>query len=189
MGTGIYALLSSFKFASANPELTAPIIQFNWTSLMILITVLFLFLILKKYFFEKVYNFVKSREATLQDAFDSAEMTNKAADAKLEDYEKKVAQAEAQGRSIIKEAKIKADNRAQRIIDEANEKTTLMIKQAEEEIERQKRKALEEMRSEIGTLALMAAEKIIENEIKKDKEQDKIVDKVIKEVGNSKWQS
>ncbi len=182
-------MFDSFVVAAAEQVMTAPILSFNWTFVMVMITVLVLFLILKKVFFEKVKNFMDDREAGLQGAFDSADLANKAADAKLEEYEKKIAFAEEEGREIIKNAKMKADVRAKEILDEANEKANKAMLKAEAEIERQRQKAVEEIKNEIGMLAVLVAEKILKEELKEDANQDRIVNQVIEEVGSAKWKN
>jgi F-type H+-transporting ATPase subunit b len=87
-----------------------------------LVTVFVLYIILRKFFFEKVHDFVQKRESTVKEAFDSAEATNRKADEKLEAYSIKIAQIESEGREIIRESKLKADEKAKEIIDEANTK-------------------------------------------------------------------
>ena len=44
------------------------------------------------------------------------------------------------------------------------------------------------MREEVGTLAMLAAEKIMEKEIEVNG-QDQIIDKVIEEAGAGEWQN
>lgn len=166
-----------------------PIISFGWTWIMQLVTVGVLFLILKKIFFEKVHNFVQKREDTVKDAFDNAEAVNRRADEKMENYTRKIAKVEDEGREIIKAAKVKAEAQAKEIIDEANERACNMVVVAEREIEREKMRALAEMRSEISTLALLAASKIMEKDLQQGDEQEKIVDKIIEEAGRAEWQN
>ncbi len=166
-----------------------PIISFGWTWIMQLVTVGVLFLILKKIFFEKVHNFVQKREDTVKDAFDNAEAVNRRADEKMENYTRKIAKVEDEGREIIKAAKVKAEAQAKEIIDEANERAGNMVVVAEREIEREKMRALAEMRSEISTLALLAASKIMEKDLQQGDEQEKIVDKIIEEAGRAEWQN
>jgi len=60
---------------------------------------------------------------------------------------------------------------------------------AEKEIKRQKEKALIEMKEEVGMLAVMAAEKIMEKDLEKTGEQKQIVDKIIEGAGTSEWQN
>ncbi len=170
-------------------EMVAPVISFNWTLVMQLVTVLVLYLILKKCFFEKVRNFVQKREQSVKDAFDSAEAVNRKADEKMANYEKKIAKAESEGREIVRAYKQKAEAEAKLIIDAANKEASEMILAAEREIEREKAKAVRTMRREISSLALLAAEQIMEKDLEMPGEQERIVDRVIEEAGNTGWKS
>ncbi len=165
------------------------LIEFNWTFVMQLIIVLILFLILRKFFFEKVHNFMKEREQSVKDAFLSAEAVNRKADEKMENYTRKIAQYESEGREIIRDAKDKADAKAREIITLADQRANQMMKDAEEEIQREKKKALAEMREEISSIAILAASRILEEDLKSTEKQDQIIDRVIEEAGTSKWQN
>lgn len=164
------------------------LIEINWSIIMIWITVIVLFLVLKKFFFEKVKNFMETRSNSIQDAFDSAEAVNRRADEKMQNYTKRIANVEAEGREIIRDAKIKADAQAREIIEDANKQATEIMNKAERNIEREKQKAMEEMRKEVATLAMLAAERIVEREIQ-NIGQDEIVDEVINKARSTGWQN
>ena len=106
----------------------------------------------------------------------------------MQNYNKRIARVEEEGREIIREAKQKADMQAAAIIEEANSKATDIILKAEQSIEREKEKAMEEMRQEIAALAILVAEKIVEQEIQRVG-QEAIVDEVIKQARSTGWQS
>lgn len=164
------------------------LIEINWSIIMIWITVIVLFLVLKKFFFEKVKNFMETRSNSIQDAFDSAEAVNRRADEKMQNYTKRIANVEAEGREIIRDAKIKADAQAREIIEDANKQATEILNKAEKNIEREKQKAMEEMRKEVAALAMLAAERIVEREIQ-NIGQDEIVDEVINKARSTGWQN
>ena len=164
------------------------LIEINWSIIMIWITVIVLFLVLKKFFFEKVKNFMETRSNSIQDAFDSAEAVNRRADEKMQNYTKRIANVEAEGREIIRDAKIKADAQAREIIEDANKQATEIMNKAEKNIERERQKAMEEMRKEVAALAMLAAERIVEREIQ-NIGQDEIVDEVINKARSTGWQN
>ena len=164
------------------------LIEINWSIIMIWITVIVLFLVLKKFFFEKVKNFMETRSNSIQDAFDSAEAVNRRADEKMQNYTKRIANVEAEGREIIRDAKIKADAQAREIIEAANKQATEIMNKAEKNIEREKQTAMEEMRTEVAALAMLAAERIVEREIQ-NIGQDEIVDEVINKARSTGWQN
>lgn len=153
-----------------------------------LINFLILTGVLTKFLYKPFLNVLETRKNSIRDALDNAESTNRRADAKMANYEKKIAKLEDEGREIIKEAKLKAESQANDIIEEANQQASRILTQAQKEIERERIQAVAEMKQQLGALALMAAEKIMEKEIQVNG-QDQIIEKVLEEAGASKWQN
>jgi F-type H+-transporting ATPase subunit b len=164
------------------------LIEFNWTLIFMWLTVLVLYLILKRFFFEKVHNFMEERSNKIERSFDEAKQANLKAEQVLNTYNKKIEEIEAEGREIIKKAKLQADNQAKNIIMEANQRASEILRQAEEEIEKQKQQAISDMRSQIASLAVLAAEKLVEQQLE-TYGQDVLIDQIIKEAGSSAWQN
>ena len=169
-------------------ELYAGLIEFNWTLVFVWLTVITLYFIMKRFFFEKVHNFMVARENAVKESFENAEQVNLLANEKMDSYEKKIADLESEGREIIKNAKIKADEHAESIIDEANEKVQVMLQRAREEIEQEKVRAIVEMREQIAAMAIYAAEKIIEQKLDMVG-QDEILSGILDEAGRASWQN
>ena len=153
-----------------------------------LINFLILVGVLGKFLYKPFLEMMEGRRQSIQDALDNAEMVNRRADEKMHNYNKRIARAEEEGREIIREAKAKADLQAKAIIDEANEKAAEIAAKAEQNIQREKEKAMEDMRQEIAVLAMMAAEKIVEHEIQRIG-QEAIVDEVIRQARSTGWQN
>lgn len=143
---------------------------------------------LGKFLYKPFLELMDNRKQSIQDALDNAEMTNRRADEKMQNYNKRIARVEEEGREIIREAKQKADKQASEIIEDANRKATDIILKAEQSIEREKEKAMEEMRQEIANLAILVAEKIVEQEIQRVG-QEAIVDEVINQARSTGWQN
>ena len=153
-----------------------------------LVNFLILVLFLKHILFDKVNKIIDDRNSEVIENIATAEHKVVEADKLKESYEKQIANLENKGREIIREAKVKADAQAKDIVQEAEEKTAALIRQTETEIERLKKKALEDMKEEIGALAIFAAEKILEKQLD-HQEQQAVIGKIIDEAGNAKWQS
>lgn len=162
------------------------LIEFTPTLAMNMITLLVLFLILKKFFFEKVRNFMLAREQKVKDSFDNADKINTEAERKLQTYSDRIASIEQERTDILKDSKRQADDQAKQIIDEASEKAHRMIMDAQNEIERERAMAMDDMKEQIALLSVYAAEKIMEKQIDA-KEQQTIIDNIIEEAGNNKW--
>ena len=169
-------------------EMTQGLIEFNWSSLMILCNVFILYIILRKFFWEKIKKFMDDRAAAVQDAIDAAEAVNKRADEKMANYSKRIANVEEEGREIIKASKQQADAQAQIIIEEARKQASDIIAKAEKTIELEKSQAMEEMRQEIASIAMLAAEQIVGKEID-SVGQDAIIDQAIEDARSAKWQN
>ena len=153
-----------------------------------LINFLILVGVLTKFLYKPFLNLMETRKQSIKDALDNAELTNRRADEKIQNYNKRIARAEEEGREIIREAKIKADAQARQIIEDAQTEAGEIMSKAERTIEREKEKAMEEMRQEIAALALLAAEKIVEHEIQRVG-QEAIVDEVIRQARSTGWQN
>ena len=169
-------------------EMYQGLIEFNWSSLMILCNVFILYIILRKFFWEKIKKFMDDRAAAVQDAIDAAEAQNKRADEKMANYSKRIANVEEEGREIIKASKQQADAQAQIIIEEARKQASDIIAKAEKTIELEKSQAMEEMRQEIASIAMLAAEQIVGKEID-NVGQDAIIDQAIEDARSAKWQN
>ena len=83
---------------------------------------------------------------------------------------------------------MKADAQARDIIDEANKQAADMIAKAETAIQKEKEKAMVDMKHEIAALAILAAEKIVEHEIQKVG-QEAVVDEIIRQARSTGWKN
>ncbi len=144
--------------------------------------------LLTKFLYRPFLNMLETRKQSIQDARDNAELINRRADEKMENYDRQIVKLEEQGREIIKEAKERAEKQADEIIEEAHSKANSIIVAAERQVELEKQKALEEMKQQVATLALLAAEKIVERSIAQVG-QDQIVDEIIEQAGKRQWQN
>ena len=164
------------------------LIEFNWTLLFIWLTVLVLYLIMKHFFFEKVHNFMENRTSQIKESFENAEQVNQLAAEKLLNYEEKIDQVQTEAREIIKDAKLRADAQAKAIVDDANQRAMEKMQQAEKEIENERLRAIGEMREQIAALAILAAQKVLEQKLEVSG-QDELIDQIIQESGGTTWRN
>ena len=150
-------------------QLYQDLLTINWNLLFSLITVVVLVLILKKFFFEKVHQFMEARQQQ-----------------KLEEYEAQMAFAESEKREIIKKAMQEAQAQAGAVLETASKEAGQVREQTRREIERDKMIAKKELQREIGDMAVLAAGKIIGEELN-PKRQAEVVEKIIEEAEDSSW--
>ena len=167
-------------------QLVAPLISFDWTLVMVLVTFTVLYIVLKKFFWGKLHGFMEAREQKVKDQFDSAAEAERLAEEHKAEYEDKLDGIESERRGVIKDAKSLAEKRAEQIIAEATEEAAQIIKRAEAEVERERAVFAESMRDQVAMLAVYAAEKIIEKELN-EKDQLSLIDGIIKESGGESW--
>lgn len=153
-----------------------------------LINFLILMGVLTRFLYKPFLNMLATRKQSIKDALDNAELINRRADEKMEQYSKRISKVEEESREIIRTAKIKADAQARDIIEDARKEAGDIIAKAEKTIEKEKEKAMEEMKQEIAVLAVMAAEKIVEREIQRAG-QEAIVEEVIRQARSTGWRN
>lgn len=167
-------------------NLYQPLLALNWNLLFTLVTVVVLFIVLKVFFFEKVHKFMVDRENEIKSSIENADNVNKLADEKLQNYEAKIANVEIEGRQILKSARDEAKVQAKEIVDDANEKARNLIEHSQKEIRREQYNARKELKEEVGSLAMMAAEQILEKELSPENHEE-IINKIIKEADEKPW--
>ena len=167
-------------------EKVQPLLTLNWNLLFTLVTVIVLFIVLKVFFFEKVHKFMVDRENEIKSSIENADNVNKLADEKLHNYEAKIANVENEGRQILKSARDEAKVQAKEIVDDANEKARNLIEHSQKEIRREQYNARKELKEEVGSLAMMAAEQILEKELSPENHEE-IINKIIKEAEEKPW--
>jgi F-type H+-transporting ATPase subunit b len=165
-----------------------PLVGFSWTLVMVLVTFIVLYFILKKFLFDKVHDFMLAREQKVIDAFENAEEANRAAEERLTEYNAKLDDIAKERREMLSAAKLKADEFAQLTVQDAEGKAAGLLKAAREEITREKERALQDMREQISVLAIYAAEKIIEQKLDAPAQQaivDGVIEHTLNGTGNS----
>ena len=153
-----------------------------------LINFLILMGVLTRFLYKPFLNMLATRKQSIKDALDNAELINRRADEKMEQYSKRISKVEEESIEIIRTAKIQADAQARDIIEDARKEAGDIIAKAEKTIEKEKEKAMEEMKQEIAVLAVMAAEKIVEREIQRAG-QEAIVEEVIRQARSTGWRN
>ena len=164
------------------------LLEINWNLLFSAITVLVLYLILKHFFFEKVHKFMEARKAAVQDNLDRAKATEEEPQALLSEYQATLSNAEEEKRAIIKEAKAEADRRADAIVGEAKIQAQRIVSEAHENMRAEEEKAVVQLKKEVSSLAVLAAERIMQRELD-EKSQQALVDQVLEEAAREKWQN
>lgn len=162
------------------------LLTLNWNMLFSFITVVVLVLILKKYFFEKVYNFMEERRKEVENTLREAEETSQKAEEMLAEYKSQISGAEEEKNEIIRGAVAEAKAQADALVKQAYVQADQVKEKARVEIEHERTVARKELQKEVGELAMLAAGKILEKELDADKHKD-VISKILDEAEETAW--
>jgi F-type H+-transporting ATPase subunit b len=151
-----------------------------WT----VITFVILLFILKKVAWKPILNSLKEREKFISDSLEKAEIAQKEAEKLFEENKANLAKADEEAQKIITQGREYADKLKTQIIDESKIEAKKIVEAATSEIERKNKEAMASLKEQIVEIAVNAAEKIIRENLDKDKQKN-IVDKYIQELSKN----
>ncbi len=154
-----------------------------WTMLFAWLNLLILYAFLKKLLFVPLKNMIDSRQKEIDDMYSSAEESKNDAAALKASYEEKLDRAEEESEAILKNAVRRAQLREEDILKEANAKAARTLERAEEQVELEKKRAVNEVKDEVADIALGIASAVIERDIGKD-EHKELIDEFIARMGD-----
>lgn len=161
-----------------------PVVTISWELLFQIINTVILFLVLKKILFKPVLNIIEKRENMIQEDLAAGAKAKNEGIALKKEYEEKVSVAKEEGREIIKQATARAEEKSNQIISDAQAEAISLKAKASKEIEQQREQAVAEIRNDISDIAILAASKVLEEDIDKSKHEE-LIEKFIKEVGEA----
>lgn len=137
-----------------------------------------LLLLLYRYAWKPITTALSEREETIDSSIKRAERALAEARQIQSQNEKDRREAEQEAQRLIREAREAADRARSEEIEKTRADIRRMKEQAEREIEREKQSALNELRDEVATLAIQAAEKILQENLDAGR-QRRLVDRFI----------
>lgn len=154
-----------------------------FTALFTLINTVTLFLVLKKFLWGPVIKMIEDRQKEIDDMYAEADgAKNKALQAQAE-YELKLADARQTGERIVKEATVRGQARQEEILRAANEEADAVRKKAEADIAREKKRAINDAKTEIADIALEIAGKVVGRTLSEQDQKD-LVNSFIDQLGD-----
>ena len=170
-----YALLTE----SANQELISVV---PWTLIATLCNLGIQILLIKKFLFKPIREVLAKRQEKADADIRAAETAKAEADSIKTEYEKNMLEAREKAESILDNAQKMANAQSDDILRQANEQAVAIKNKAEQDIALEKRKAVNEIKDEIGSMAMQIAGKVIEREIN-EQDHTKLIDEFIENIG------
>ena len=148
-------------------------IQLNWQAILTqAIAFIALIFLLKKFFFQRVLDYLDERRLAVQATIEQMAADRAAMERARTDYEQRLRNIEEEARGRIQAAIKEAQQLREQIVTDAHNQGEALLQRAREEIDRDKRKALVELRTEVANLAVGAATKILGRSIDPQAQRD-----------------
>lgn len=158
--------------------------SFVWeSSVLAIIAFGILYFLLNKYAFGPLFSVMEKRRELVLQQMDEAAKTREQAVSYVEEQKQALQQARQEAQLIIQQSQATSSNQVDRILEQAKAEAARLKDEAVRDIDNEKNKAVEALRSELGTASVRIASKLLEKEVKADGEQEQLVDQYLKEVG------
>jgi len=153
-----------------------------------LVIFLLVLLILKKYAWKPLLDFLDQREKEISDSLAMAESAKADLEKVKEESEKILNEAKNQGKSIVSDSKQKAEDSANKILNDAQAKSDEFVLDAKKKIDVEKKKAIKEIKEEVVGLSLDLASQVLQRNVK-DEDNSKFVDSSLKAMNTDEAKS
>ncbi|MCD7812877.1 MAG: F0F1 ATP synthase subunit B [Lachnospiraceae bacterium] len=140
--------------------------------------------LIKRFLFKPINNILEKRKAAADAEIQEATKAKEEAQAMRADYEQSMLEAKTKVNDILTNAQKTATVQSEEILREASQQAASMKAKAESDIAQEKRKAVNEIKDEIGSMAVEIAGKVIEREVSEE-DHAKLIDEFIASVGES----
>jgi len=159
-------------------QLTSPESLIFWTTIIFVV----FFILLAKFAWKPILGAVKSREESINNALASAEAARREMQNLTADNERILQEARMERDALLKEARDMKDKMIADSKHEAQVQGERMIEQAKAAIEAEKNSAMAELKSQVSSLSLEIAEKLLKEELSNKEAQAKLVERMLGDV-------
>ncbi len=148
-----------------------------------IISFLILMVILYKYALPAITGILDARQEKIKGDIDQAEKLREDTERLKEEYQKKVVKADEEAEGKIQAAVVKAKEISDEIVKDAHQAAVDDRAKAQLGIDIERKKALAEVRNQVIDLTILSSSRLIQQSTRRET-AEKLVDDVIKEVGN-----
>ena len=156
----------------------------GWTFLAQICNLMIQLVIFKKFLLKPIKQVIADRKAKADSEIADAQKLRTEAEAMKAEYEQNLQNARTEANQIVAAAQKTATARSEEIVGEARAQAAALKQKAEADIAQERKKAVNEVKDEIGGIAMEIASKVVEREISKKDHKD-LIDEFIKNVGEA----
>jgi F-type H+-transporting ATPase subunit b len=150
---------------------------FFWQAVLFIV----LILLLKKFAWKPILDSVNEREEGIKNALDSAEKAKLEMQNLQADNQKLLKEAREERESMLKEARDIKNKMIEDAKGDAQAQANKMISQAQAAIESEKKAAIAELKTQVASLSIEIAEKVVREELSNKDKQIKLVESMLGE--------
>lgn len=155
-----------------------------WTFVAMICNLFIQVYLIKRFLFKPVNAMLEKRKAMADAQIQDAVKAKDEAQAMKAEYEQNMAEAKNKASEILTTAQKTASVQSEEILKDAARQAAALKAKAEKDIAQEKRKAVNEIKDEIGGMAVDIAGKVIEREISEE-DHKKLIDEFIANVGEA----
>ena len=156
----------------------------GWTFLAQICNLMIQLVIFKKFLLKPIKQVIADRKAKADNEIADAQKLRTEAEAMKAEYEQNLQNARTEANQIVAAAQKTATARSEEIVGEARAQAAALKQKAEADIAQERKKAVNEVKDEIGGIAMEIASKVVEREIS-EKDHKDLIDEFIKNVGEA----
>ena len=156
----------------------------GWTFLAQICNLMIQLVIFKKFLLKPIKQVIADRKAKADSEIADAQKLRTEAEAMKAEYEQNLQNARTEANQIVAAAQKTATARSEEIVGEARAQAAALKQKAEADIAQERKKAVNEVKDEIGGIAMEIASKVVEREISEKDHRD-LIDEFIKNVGEA----
>ena len=156
----------------------------GWTFLAQIYNLMIQLVIFKKFLLKPIKQVIADRKAKADSEIADAQKLRTEAEAMKAEYEQNLQNARTEANQIVATAQKTATARSEEIVGEARAQAAALKQKAEADIAQERKKAVNEVKDEIGGIAMEIASKVVEREIS-EKDHKDLIDEFIKNVGEA----
>ena len=156
----------------------------GWTFLAQICNLMIQLVIFKKFLLKPIRQVIADRKAKADSVIADAQKLRTEAEAMKAEYEQNLQNARTEANQIVAAAQKTATARSEEIVGEARAQAAALKQKAEADIAQERKKAVNEVKDELGGIAMEIASKVVEREIS-EKDHKDLIDEFIKNVGEA----
>ena len=156
----------------------------GWTFLAQICNLMIQLVIFKKFLLKPIKQVIADRKAKADSEIADAQKLRTEAETMKAEYEQNLQNARTEANQIVATAQKTATARSEEIVGEARAQAAALKQKAEADIAQERKKAVNEVKDEIGGIAMEIASKVGEREIS-EKDHKDLIDEFIKNVGEA----